>query len=144
MRSSRSLGVGAGVLIGLLAACDSHTPSEGTGPQLLVVQPRATTLQAGNSVQLQALMVDGSAASRALEEVVWYTSDSRIAAVDGRGMVLASRAGVAEITAWSSGVRGVSTVTVAPGGPVGGPCGEAATAATPRVKAMKLCADGAK
>lgn len=75
------------------------------------VTPAASSLQWGETVQLTAAPKDaqGDALDRS---VTWSSSDESVATVDENGLVTATGAGDATITATSGGVHGTATVTV--------------------------------
>lgn len=75
------------------------------------VDPASADLQWGESVQLTAgpMDADGNALDRS---VTWSSSDDGVATVDDNGLVTATGAGTATITATSEGVQGTATITV--------------------------------
>ena len=87
--------------------------------QVIVTPPAATTL-VGQTVQLSATPEDASGNPLSGRAVLWATSQTNVATVDGNGLVSALAAGTATITATSEGRSGTAalTVTVAPPVPV--------------------------
>ena len=82
-------------------------------PASIVIDPEEATLAAaGDTVQLNAAVLDRNGHAIEGAEVTWESGDEAIATVDGQGLVTASGSGTVEITARSGEVSSVSTVTV--------------------------------
>ncbi|HKR09473.1 MAG TPA: Ig-like domain-containing protein [Gemmatimonadaceae bacterium] len=84
----------------------------------VAVSPAAATLAVGGTQQLTASTKDSTGAALSGRTVVWSSSNSSAATVDGNGLVSAVAAGSANIVATSEGVSGTATITVAPPAPV--------------------------
>ena len=82
-------------------------------PTSIVIDPEEATLAAaGDTVQLNAAVLDRNGHAIEGAEVTWESGDEAIATVDGQGLVTAAGSGSVEITARSGEVSSVSTVTV--------------------------------
>jgi uncharacterized protein YjdB len=95
----------------MLASCSSDPGGPSTGPSVIVIQPSNARLLAGQSLQFSATVTNAEPALRA-SDVVWSSSDARVAAVSRDGVVKGGDPGTVEILAWWSGVRGRATVVV--------------------------------
>lgn len=85
------------------------------GVASVVITPPSVTLAPGETRQLTAATKDASGSVLAGRVVTWSSSAPGVANVTGNGLVTAAASGSATITALSEGVRGVATVSVAPG-----------------------------
>jgi len=93
--------------------------------QAVVVEPAEVTLRVGESLQLEAIVLDPRNNRLFNREVTWDTDDPSVATVDENGLVTAVRGGTATIIAVSEGTVGftaaavsrpeVTTVQVSPG-----------------------------
>ena len=80
----------------------------------VAVSPAADTLAAlGDTVRFLAKATDANGNVVAAAEFSWSSSDARVVAVDGSGLVTAAANGEATITATAGGVAGSAVVTVA-------------------------------
>ncbi|MDB4914856.1 MAG: hypothetical protein JWM95_2500 [Gemmatimonadetes bacterium] len=114
----------AGVVNGLAPGTVTITASVSgkSGTATLTVAPAAVSsvsvpappaaLNAGESVQLSAIVRDRSGASLQGRVVAWASSSAAIATVDAGGKVTAVGGGSATITATSEGVSGSATIVV--------------------------------
>jgi uncharacterized protein YjdB len=92
---------------GDLAGGDGSTSVPVTG---VVISPSDPSMEVGEALQLMAVVIPDNAADKTL---VWTSSASGVAKVSNTGLVTASKAGTAVITAASAdGPRGSATVTV--------------------------------
>lgn len=91
------------LLLVLFASCIGtdyiDDPVSPTPAARLVVMPSAAALQSGQSVQLQALVVEGNAGGTPATGVVWSSSDTTRVVVDASGIAVARAIGQARITA---------------------------------------------
>ena len=89
-----------------------------TGPSPLgtasvAVSPATTTLAAlGQTVRLEAQVLDGNGKLIADAPIAWSSGDEAVASVDRDGLVIANGNGVAAVEAASGGVRGHALITV--------------------------------
>jgi hypothetical protein len=111
MRHPVGLATACGAAALLLASCDSDPAGPRTGPNVIVIQPSNAMLLAGQSLQFSATVTNAEPALRA-SDVVWSSSDARVAAVSRNGVVKGGDPGTVEIQAWWNGVRGRTTVVV--------------------------------
>ncbi len=124
--------------IGLLGACTSSPtgPSEAKRPQLppgatliLVVAPSEATIKGGHTLRLTASRKDAHGPSLPPTEVVWTSSNIKVARIGSDGTVVGAGRGTVQITAQWHGMQGASTVTVLGNEPSAGPCANLAVAA---------------
>ena len=94
-----------------LTSCGSDVGGPRSGPEIIVIHPSNATLMAGQSLQL-SVTATGDQAELQTSEVVWSSSDARIAAVSKDGAVKGGDPGSVRIEAWWNGVRGHATVIV--------------------------------
>lgn len=80
----------------------------------VTVDPPTATLLIGQSQQLTATELDEKGAPLTDRSVAWSTSDAKVVAVDGNGLITAVGPGTAVITATSENVKGTSTIVVIP------------------------------
>ncbi|MCU1574229.1 MAG: hypothetical protein JWO93_2311 [Micrococcaceae bacterium] len=80
----------------------------------LVLEPAAASLQAGETIGLAAWLTYSDGSTAPATGVAWVSGDSKVARVDGTGLVTAVKAGTATISATQPGVTGTSTITVTP------------------------------
>ncbi len=117
-RSGRPRGVVRGLLAGALAVvvgCGDEAPVAPPIPvaTTVTVSPASATMQAlEDTVRFSATVLDQDGRVMAGAVVEWSSSDERVAAVDGAGLVTAARNGTATVTAGSGGVVGQAVVTV--------------------------------
>ena len=78
----------------------------------VAVSPAADTLVAGDTLRLAAEATDANGHAVDGAEFAWASSDTAVAAVDGSGLVTGVGAGVATVTATSSGATGGAELTV--------------------------------
>ncbi|MEZ0335509.1 MAG: Ig-like domain-containing protein [Gemmatimonadales bacterium] len=95
----------------LVTSCGSDVGGPESGPEIILIQPSNATLMAGQSLQFNVTATGDQPALRATD-VVWSSSDARIAAVSKGGAVKAGDPGTVRIEAWWNGVRGNATVIV--------------------------------
>jgi uncharacterized protein YjdB len=76
------------------------------------VSPAATSVTAGQTAQLSAMLRDASGNTLTGRVVTWGSSNTGVATVNGSGIVTAVAVGLATITATSEGQSGTSAVTV--------------------------------
>lgn len=100
-----------GAALSFLVSCSSDLEGPRSGPEVLVVQPANVTLMAGQSLLLNVVTTGDQPGLRA-SEVVWSSSDTRVAAVSKDGAVKGGVPGTARIEAWWKGTRGNASVTV--------------------------------
>jgi Bacterial Ig-like domain (group 2) len=108
----------------LVAACNSSPTDPGPGDTrtfLLVIKPSTATLQPNHQLQLQVLAQGAEDRVRSNTDVVWSSTDERVATVTADGVVTAKGNGAVQITAWWEGHRGLATVKVVEQS-VRGPC----------------------
>jgi glucose/arabinose dehydrogenase len=104
------------VALALLSACgDDGDDLQGNNPPAVArvtVEAPATTIAAGDSVQLQAVVLD--AGGNALEDrtVEWASANPDVAAVSDVGLVTGLSAGEAQISATVEAVSGTIPITV--------------------------------
>jgi hypothetical protein len=131
MRAHRSISPYLCAAIGLLAACSSSPtgPSETKQPALppgatvvLMVAPSKATIEHGQVFQLTASRANAQGQSIAPTEIVWASSNLRVARIGSDGTVLGAGLGTAQITAEWHGMRGASTITVLDNEPLSGTC----------------------
>src|SRR5437762_156298 len=78
------------------------------------VDPAASNIAAGRTVQLTATPRDGSGNALTGRVVTWATDNAAVATVNASGLVTGGAAGAANVTAMSEGMIGSAAVTVAP------------------------------
>jgi uncharacterized protein YjdB len=78
----------------------------------VTVQPSATSIAQGSSVQFFATVKDANGTIVTDRAVTWTSSDDAVAAVSPGGVVTGKAGGTATITATSEGISGSGTVTV--------------------------------
>jgi len=84
--------------------------------QSILVTPAAPSLEAGATLQLEAMGSDGGEGTQDLTgSVTWSTSSAAIAVVSPSGLVTAVSPGAVTITATLGSVSGSTSVTVTPG-----------------------------
>jgi Bacterial Ig-like domain (group 2) len=124
--------------IGLLGACSSsptgpsetkRSPLPPGAPLVLLVAPSKTTIKGGQTFQLTASRESPRGQSIAPTEIVWASSDLKVARIGSDGTVLGAGRGTAQITALWHGMKGAATVTVLGNEPLSGPCPNLAVAA---------------
>jgi uncharacterized protein YjdB len=111
MRHTVGLATACGAAAWILASCSSDPGGPSTGPSVIVIQPSNARLLAGQSLQFTATVTNAEPALRA-SDVVWSSSDARVAVVSKDGLVKGGGPGTVEIQAWWNGVRGRATVVV--------------------------------
>lgn len=79
----------------------------------VTLSPAADTLLTADTVRLTAEAADANRHMVAGAEFEWVSSDTAVAVVDGSGLVTGVKAGLATVTASSSGVTGSAKITVA-------------------------------
>jgi uncharacterized protein YjdB len=84
----------------------------GASLQTLAVQPDTATIAPLGSVQLAAVVRDGTGAVINNAPVSWSSGSPLIAVVDSKGLVSALLPGTAVITATSGQATGTATITV--------------------------------
>lgn len=98
----------------LLAGCSGESPPAGTATQSISAYPETLELQSGGSGDIQVVMTP---AGDQAKDLLWVSSNSSVATVDGSGKVQAVGAGNCTITAASKTDSEVScTVSVTVGG----------------------------
>ena len=80
----------------------------------VTVTPSPASVQAGQTVQLTATPKDANGTPLTGRVVVWSSSNTAVATVNGSGLVSGIAAGSATITATSEGQSGTSALTVTP------------------------------
>ena len=78
----------------------------------LTVAPSTAALAPGGTVALVPTAVDYEGHPATGRSITWITSDPRVATVSSSGVVTATGAGTASITAWMEGVTASATITV--------------------------------
>ena len=78
----------------------------------VVVTPASATLDAGDTVRLEAEARDGDGDEVEGVRFAWSSGDETVATVDGSGLVTAVDSGTVTITAEAEGVEGESEITV--------------------------------
>ena len=78
------------------------------------VTPPSATVQAGQTVQLTAILKDANGNLLSGRTVTWSSSNTAVATVDNSGLVSGAAAGSATITATSEGQGGTAAITVTP------------------------------
>lgn len=78
----------------------------------VVVQPGAVDVQAGQTYQLVALVLDAAQNPLTGRAITWTSGTPSVATVSNTGLVTAAAPGTARITATAGGVSGSATVTV--------------------------------
>jgi len=117
LRRRRLLAASFGLLLATASCGDSGT---GPGSLAVVVTPSSVLVQAGDTVRLTATLQDASGRPQQVPSVAWSSSDSRIAAVSGSGLVTGSTVGgPVTITATVDAMSARATVTVTAGEPTG-------------------------
>jgi hypothetical protein len=111
MRHTVGLATACGAAAMMLASCSSDPGGPSTGPSVIVIQPANVKLLAGQSLQFSVTTMNAERALRA-SDVLWSSSDARVAAVSKDGVVKGGAPGAVEIRAWWNGVRGHATVVV--------------------------------
>ena len=81
----------------------------------VTVSPSTSTLVSGAGTTLVASVKDANGVVVPNSQVTWSTSDTQVADVSSTGVVAASKAGTATITASSGGASGTATITVTAG-----------------------------
>lgn len=122
------------VLIGSLAACGGGSTVDPLPARTITITSAgaATTMASGTTLQLTAMLTEGSNTPVPATGVEWRSSDRDIAGVTQDGLLSAGVAGTANITAQSGSTIGQFTIKVTPGeavtllkyagdGQVGGP-----------------------
>ncbi len=99
----------------LLIGCSSDIGGPRAGPDTILIQPSNATLFSGDALRLNVTATGDTPALQA-SEVVWSSSNPRVAAVSKDGMVMGGAPGTARIEAWWSGTRANATVVVLDGG----------------------------
>jgi hypothetical protein len=140
MRAHCSIPLYLCAAIGLLGACSSSP----TGPSetktnrsplppgatlVLLVAPSKTTIKGGQTFQLTASRESARGQSIAPTEIVWVSSNLKVARIGSDGTVLGAGSGTAQITAQWHGMHGTATVTVLGNEPLPLPCPNLAVAA---------------
>lgn len=121
--SPRRTGAGSAIVRGLPAllalpaalACGGQgaTAPSPDGTASVAVSPATATLAAlGQTVRLEAQVLDRSGKLLADAPIAWSSGDEAVASVDRDGLVTANGNGVAAVEAASGGVRGHALVTV--------------------------------
>jgi Big-like domain-containing protein len=137
MRARCSISTRLCATIGLLGACTSSPtgPSERKAPVLppaaslvLYVAPSVAIINGGQTVRLTARRQDGLGTSLPPTEVLWASSNPKVARIGTEGTVLGTGRGTVEITVNWHGMRGASRVIVLGNDPLTGPCAELAVA----------------
>jgi Big-like domain-containing protein/calcineurin-like phosphoesterase family protein len=82
------------------------------------VQPASTTISAGQTVQLIAVLKDANGTPLSSGTIVWASAAAAVATVSDSGLVHGVAAGAATITASSGSKSDVATVTVTAGSPL--------------------------
>jgi photosystem II stability/assembly factor-like uncharacterized protein len=92
-------------LASALAGCGDKTTAPGPPPvyQSIVITSPTDTLNIGASVPLSATVTDTNGVTVSNPELVWVSSDSKTASVDGSGKVTALREGRVHIAATGGG-----------------------------------------
>jgi alpha-tubulin suppressor-like RCC1 family protein/pimeloyl-ACP methyl ester carboxylesterase len=98
----------------LAAACkDASGPSAPPPPPQVTVSPATQTIETlGDTVRLTATARDAQGQVLRDLRIVWTSSNIGVVAVDSTGLVLATGAGVARITASADGGSGTADLTV--------------------------------
>lgn len=104
------------VLLLLAAACGREPSAAGHVARVLV-NPVSTSVQAGDSVQLVANLLDSADAPVWAGAVSWESSHIGVATVSATGMVTGAGVGAVRVTASSGPVSGWAVVTVTKSGP---------------------------
>jgi hypothetical protein len=94
-----------------LGACDSTSPSSQNEDPALVVTPSRAELPAGQFLQLIAALRNGGGLGFTPDQIVWTSSDTRIATVVG-GMVYGAQVGSVQIAATWRALRTTAQVSV--------------------------------
>ena len=84
----------------------------GASLQTLAVQPDTATIAPLGTVQLTAVVRDGTGAVINNAPLTWSSNNPVIAGVDSKGLVSALLPGIAVITATSGQATGTATITV--------------------------------
>lgn len=100
----------------LLVACNSTTGPEPPRPDdpgvsVLTVAPSFATIEGERFVKLTAIL-SGAAQGAPQSEVVWFSSDTNVAAVRAGGLVEGRKAGRVQISATWESAHGSATVVV--------------------------------
>ena len=96
-----------------LTTCGKDSPTGPPTPSSITVTPASSTLTAiGQTVHLNAGVVDRNGKTIAGASVTWSSSNASVASVSSTGLVTAHQTGTTTITATSSGVSGQAIVTV--------------------------------
>ncbi|MGD8279361.1 MAG: Ig-like domain-containing protein, partial [Gemmatimonadota bacterium] len=102
-----------GLCLSAPTACDEDPASGGTAIARIDLAPEGASLEAiGEIVPMQALVYRGNGSLVTDAEVVWSSSDPRVATVDKSGLVRATGDGETGITAAFGGVHATTTLTV--------------------------------
>ncbi|MEW5916193.1 MAG: Ig-like domain-containing protein, partial [Gemmatimonadota bacterium] len=104
---------GAGCVLAV-ASCD--TPLEPTvdGVDRIVVTPTTSSLEAGATVTLTALVLDAEGNAMRERKVVWASENTAVASVSQSGVVTGVAAGIVQVAASSGGKSASATITVTP------------------------------
>ena len=78
----------------------------------LAVEPAAATLREGETVHLEAVLVNDEGTEVTGIQIAWLSSDAAVAMVSADGLVAAVKAGSATITASGAGLSGDAAITV--------------------------------
>ena len=101
------------VLAIALTTCGKDSPTGPPTPSSITVTPASATLTAiGQTVHLNAGVVDRNGKTIAGASVTWSSSNASVASVGPTGLVTAHKVGSTTITATSSGVSGQAIVKV--------------------------------
>jgi hypothetical protein len=123
MRAHRSIPTYLCAAIGLLGACSSsptepsetkRSPLPPGGTLVLLVAPSKTTIKGGQTFQLTASRESPRGQSIAPTEIVWASSNLKVARIDLDGTVLSAGRGTVQITAQWHGMKGAATVGAMP------------------------------
>lgn len=95
----------------LLSSCGSDVGGPPTESEVIVIHPSNATLVTGHSVQLHVAVTSDQSALQVFD-IVWRSSDPRIATVSKDGMVRGGEPGTARIEARWNGNRGGTNVVV--------------------------------
>src|SRR5262245_29844731 len=90
-------------------------PSEPAAVARVTVSPDTTAVQVGQSVRLNAAVVDDNGRPITDRTVDWFSNDATIATVDNTGSVTGKTQGSVTITASVDGKRGSARVNVGGG-----------------------------
>ena len=97
----------------MLTTCGKDSPTGPPAPSSVTVTPASATLTAiGQTIQLNAGVVDRNGKAITGASVTWTSSNATVASVGPTGLITAHKVGSATITATSSGVSGQAIVKV--------------------------------